>query len=309
MQARAFVPGHISTFFVPAGDPSGPLAEQGSLGSGFSIEAGVTTAARAAGPTVALGATPGRRKIKVQVRDNGRPVRAARSTRGTLEALLAGADPTLPVPERLLLSNRYALPLGAGFGVSGACALGAALTANQALGLGLSRAACVAAAHTGEVAALTGLGDVSAQSAGGFEVRTRPGPPPLGEVRGLWAPALPVLLVSFGPRPTSRFLKEPRGKVRLAKVGTRCLEELLKAPSWDLSVRLGRQFAESLGLVSPRASRLLRALGPRAPASVAMLGDSVFAFGGPLSLREARRLFPSAFVTSTKVASIGARLL
>lgn len=157
--------------------------------------------------------------------------------------------------------------------------------------------------------ALTGLGDVGAQSLGGFEVRTRAGPPPVGALRRLPCPPLEVLLVSFGARPTRAFLEERRGKARLARVGASCLKALLEAPSPRRSVELGLEFAEGLELVSPRARLALARLGTPGPASVAMLGDSVFALGSDLSPAQGRRLFPRAFVAGTRIALRGARLL
>lgn len=309
MRARAFVPGHISTFFRPAGSPRGAPIRRGSLGSGFCLEQGVLAAAAAAGPPVAVRDVRGTGRLRVEVQDNGSPVRAARTTHATLDELLSRAPPSALVPEHLVLSNRYALPLGAGFGVSGACALGAALSANEAMGLDLPRSACVAAAHCGEVRALTGLGDVGAQALGGFEVRTREGPPPLGAIRRLPCRAREVLLVSFGARPTRAFLEDPRGKARLSRVGGRCLEALLEAPTPERSVALGLEFAKALDLVSRQASAALARLRPGALASVAMLGNSVFALESGVSEAQARHLFPRAFVAVTRIALGGARLL
>ncbi len=309
MEARAFSPGHITTFFVPRGDSSAPPLNRGSLGSGFCIESGVTSVAKAEGPSRAGGGRPTALPFKLSVADNGVRVAHPETTTGALQELVRRAPRGTRLPETLALENAYTLPLGAGFGVSGACALAGALAANQAMQLGLGRADCVAAAHVGEVLALTGLGDVGAQSLGGFEVRTREGPPPAGEVLRPAAPISPVVLVSFGPRPTRAFLTDPRGKERLAAAGIDCLRELTAAPSLEKSVRLGRRFAETLGLVSARAEGLLRALDPVAPASVAMLGDSVFAVGGEAAAVIARRIAPRAFVETTSLTLSGARLL
>lgn len=92
-------------------------------------------------------------------------------------------------------------------------------------------------------------------------------------------------------------------------MGSRCLKALLKAPSPERSVSLGREFAEALDLVSPRARAALALLGPLASASVAMLGDSVFAVESAVSSAKARRLFPNAYVGATRTSGQGARLL
>jgi pantoate kinase len=320
MEARAFAPGHISTFFAPRGDPDRPL-KYGSVGSGFSIAEGVTTAvevdfaARSARPRHAVreGPTaPARRTRWWSVVDNGVPARRVDTTLGMkryLEAEAVRRHGASALPTRVTFRNEYRLPLGAGFGVSGAVALAGALAYNEAAGFGLPRSACVQAAHCGEVKALTGLGDVAAQAVGGVEVREREGPPPAGRVRRVPSAAEPIVLASFGPRPTRAFLRDAARKDALEAAGTRALAAILARPSLRASTRLGRRFADELGLVSPRAGRLMEALGPKVPSSVAMLGDSVFALGGAAVEARVRRAVGGAFVASTRVALRGARLL
>jgi pantoate kinase len=307
MEARAFCPGHISTFFVPRGGAGTPAERRGSLGSGFCIEEGVTTTVKARTSGHATARAP--LNLSLRVADNGAKVARPFLTTYMLSHLLFLAEDAGPARGLVEIYNTYRLPLGAGFGVSGALALGGALGANKALGLGLARAQCVEAAHVAEVVALTGLGDVAGQSVGGFEIRTREGPPPQGRLLRPPAGAQRVVLVSFGPRPTRAFLSEPAGKRALAAEGLRCLTELRRAPSLRESARLGRRFAFRLGLASPRAKRLMAALGPGIPASVAMLGDSVFAVGGDAVLAKIRASARGAFVLPTRVGRRGARLL
>jgi pantoate kinase len=308
MDGRAFCPGHITVFFVPRGGPRDPPEQRGSLGAGFCIESGV--AARATTTGAARQAPRSRSKLPfaLAVVDNGRRVARPVTTRLALADLVRRAGPSTTFPARLNLRNEYTLPLGAGFGVSGACALTATLLANELMDLGLARRECVAAAHCGEVEALSGLGDVGPQSLGGFEVRTREGPPPLGRILRPGAPSLEVLLVSFGPRPTRAFLRDATGKRRLARTGRSCLRRLRADPSVVRAAVLGREFAETLGLVSPRARRLLSALGEGAPASVAMLGDSVFAVGPGYIDLVPRGVLAGGFVEVSRLAKKGARL-
>jgi pantoate kinase len=307
MRARAFCPGHISTFFVPRGDDRTPAGERGSLGSGFCIAEGVTAAvsARVTGRATARAEL----HLKLKVVDNGAAVGRPLLTSYMLSHLLFLAEDSGPARGAIEVRNRYRLPIGAGFGVSGGLALAGALAANRAMGLGLPRAKCVEAAHVAEVVALTGLGDVAGQSVGGFEVRRREGPPPRGQLLRPRTAALPVVLASFGPRPTRAFLRDPEGKRALTAEGRKCLAELLRAPTLAGSTRLGRRFAEKLGLASPRARRLMAALGPTVPCSVAMLGDSVFALGDGATLAKVRAHARGAFVLQTRVEPRGARLL
>jgi pantoate kinase len=306
MEARAFCPGHISTFFVPRGGAETPAVRRGSLGSGFCIEEGVTArvSARTAGRASASSAL----HLDLKVIDNGKAVKRPALTSYMLSHLLFLAKERGPQEGSIMIRNTYRLPIGAGFGVSGGLALAGALAANKAMGMGLSRAQCVEAAHVGEVAALTGLGDVAAQSVGGFELRLREGPPPRGRIMRPRSGAPPVVIASFGARPTRAFLSDPAGKKALAAAGMRCLEALRRAPTLHESTRLGRRFAKELGLASRDAERLMDALGPRVPASVAMLGDSVFALGGAAVLAKVRENARGAFALSTRVEPRGAHL-
>ena len=306
MEARAFCPGHISTFFVPRGAAGAPAVRRGSLGSGFCIEEGVT--ARVSARTGGRATASGELDLELNVVDNGKPVKRPALTSYMLSHLLFLAEQRGPARGSIMIENTYRLPIGAGFGVSGALALAGALSANRALRLGLGRAQCVEAAHIGEVAALTGLGDVAAQSVGGFELRVREGPPPRGRILCPRSGAAPVVIASFGARPTRAFLSDPAGKKALAAAGTRCLAELRRTPTLRESTRLGRRFAEELGLASPKAKRLMEALGPRVPASVAMLGDSVFALGGSAVFAQVRANARGAFVLATRVEPRGAHV-
>jgi pantothenate kinase (EC 2.7.1.33) len=97
------------------------------------------------------------------------------------------------------------LPLGSGFGVSGALALGTALAANAVFDCGKTENELITLAHCAEVEAGTGLGDVVAQAHGGLPIRIDPGSPSHGRLDGL--PARPgVEYVTFGELSTEAVL-------------------------------------------------------------------------------------------------------
>jgi pantoate kinase len=306
MEARAFAPGHVTCFFTVHNDADVAPARRGSRGVGFSVESGVEAHARALGPPrPARGGLP----FELAVWDNGSPVEDPRTTRATLEALVALGGDRGPVPGRLELRNAYTLPLGAGFGVSGACALSAALAANEALGLHVPFSRCVEAAHVGEVSASSGLGDVVAQATGGFEVRLGPGAPPHGRIRALGAPSDPLLLVTFGPLRTKAFLGAPERVAAANEAGGQALAKFLEDPTLDQAIARGLEFAQRLGLVSPAARAILESLPGNCAGTVAMLGDSLVVARPPPGLGAAARQAHATFVEATHVAAHGARLL
>jgi pantoate kinase len=309
VEARAFCPGHVTCFFSVHTDDKLPPLKQGSRGAGFSIESGVEATLTTAGPKRGAGRTK-KLPFALQVVDNGADVANPGTTKAALAELIAMAGPNAKVPSRLSIQNKYSLPAGAGFGVSGACALSATLAANEAIGLGLDWGDCVRAAHSGEVRALTGLGDVVGQASGGLEARVREGAPPHGEIHTFDAPWSDILLYSFGARPTRAFLSKKAGRDRLNKTGVSCLKRFMDAPSLETMLRLGRGFTETLGLASPAAARLMKELDPAGSATVAMLGDSVVFVPGPGGAGGASHpRLSSPFHEKTRVSAQGARLL
>ncbi len=307
MEATAFAPGHITCFFSVYADSEKGPAGRGSRGAGFCTASGVQSRAAAEGkqrPVPPGGGLP----FELVVKDNGTLVDDPLTTRLSLGALAGMAPAGTRFPRELEIGTTYTLPIGAGFGISGACALSATLAANEALGLGLALADCVAAAHVGEVKAQSGLGDVVAQATGGFEARVREGVPPNGSLKTFPVAQLPLLLVSFGPLHTREFLAQ-RG--RLAPVnaaGEACLTRLLAAPSIESAVRLGREFAGSLGLISDRVLALMDAAPAQTDSTVAMLGDSVVFLRPPPGLDAIAREAGAQAVERTHVARSGARL-
>ncbi|OGG11378.1 hypothetical protein A2Z00_00360 [Candidatus Gottesmanbacteria bacterium RBG_13_45_10] len=143
--ARAFAPGNISCLFAvcPHKDP----AKMGSLGLGFTINKGATVSVRTA--------------TKTAVFFNGKPINFPT----ILYVIKALSDQPLSV------AIRTPLPLGSGFGLSGASALATAYAINELLGLRISRINLARVAHTAEVVSKTGLGDVVNQYFGGCFVK------------------------------------------------------------------------------------------------------------------------------------------
>ena len=246
--ARAFVPGHVTGFFSvhEADDP----AQAGSRGAGLTLSDGVTVAVERAAETA------------IQLNDEPAAVEAV--TR-VLDALGVEAHVTA----------RTDLPVGAGFGVSGAAALGTALAANRAFDCGRSENELVAVAHAAEVEAGTGLGDVVAQFRGGVPVRLDPGAPEYNRMDGVPARSR-VEYLALGGRSTAAVLSGDTR--RLSAVGVDMLVRLVEEPTLPTLLSASREFAERADLLTPDVREVLddvRAEGGEA--AMAMLGETVFA--------------------------------
>jgi pantoate kinase len=250
--ARAFVPGHITGFFSahPDEDPT----RAGSRGGGIALAEGVTVTVEP-GNAVTL---------------NGDPIEVG-AVSGVLDALNVEAA----------VAAETDLPLGAGFGVSGAMALGTALAANDAFDRRRSTNELVSVAHVAEVEAGTGLGDVVAQARGGIPLRLAPGDPQHNELDAIPARSR-VEFVSFGGLSTEELLSGDTET--LSAAGERALGTVVEEPTLPAFVRASRRFAREAGLLPETVREAVDAVEDAdGDASMAMLGETVFALGTGLS--------------------------
>jgi len=255
--ATAFVPGHVTGFFSVhrRGDPR----RTGSRGAGVCLSDGVR-----------VGVSPAPERT---VRLNGRPVGI-----GAVAEVLAELD------VRARVDCETPLPISAGFGVSGAAALGTALAAAAAPGLAVPprlESELVGVAHAAEVRAGTGLGDVVGQARGGVPVRIEPGAPAHGRLDGL--PARPrIEYVSFGELDTASVIG---GDVeRLSTAGETALSSLRETPTLARFMGASRAFAREADLLTDRVTAAIRAVDDAGgEATMVMLGRSVFAAGTGLT--------------------------
>ena len=251
-EAVAFVPGHVTGFFSAHTDDDPTKA--GSRGAGVALADGVT---------VRLEPGDG-------VEYNGEDCEVEAVDR-VLGALRSTA--------RVVVETD--LPLGAGFGVSGAAALGTALTANAVFDRGLSENELVTIAHGAEVQAGTGLGDVVAQARGGFPVRLEPGAPAHGAMDGI--PARRELeYVTFGELSTEEVLSGDTEE--LTEAGRQALSALVAEPTLESFMHASRTFARETALLTPRLREAIQDVTEAGgEASMAMLGETVFALDDGLS--------------------------
>jgi pantoate kinase len=252
--AQAFVPGHVTGFFTshPDADPT----RAGSQGAGVALSEGVTVTVRpASDPEVVL---------------NGEPVEIEAVER-VLETLQMEAT----------VRGVTDLPVGAGFGVSGAMALGTALATNAAGDRRLSTNELVTVAHGAEVQAGTGLGDVVAQNRGGLTIRLDPGGPHHNNLDGIPARERIEYHV-LGGLSTDDVLGDETGQ--LDEAGKQALSDVVQEPTVDRFMRASRAFSRESGLLTDAVREVVTDVtesGGRA--TMAMLGETVFALGTGLS--------------------------
>lgn len=262
---RAHAPGSVTGLYAPppADDPEAP-----SRGASVAIRDGVAVEVAPAPETV------------VTV-DGDRA--AVEPVAGVLDALDATAAVDL----------RPEVPLGHGFGASGAATLATALAANAAFGLGREREALVAAAHRAELAAGTGQGDVFVQDRGGFVSSGS-----AGEIRRA-TPAAALEWTSVGPIDTGEVLADGEVTATAARVGPTHIDALGEAPSPRAFAERSRAYLEALGIATPFVEREIgRVEAAGGAGSMALFGETVFAV-------DVRDVLPNRTRVSTAGATLG----
>lgn len=274
---RAFAPGHITGFFAAV--ERDDALDTGSRGAGIVVEDGVTVGVRDAGETTVF-------------------LDDERVGFDAVERVLGMSD----VKARVEIETD--VPVGCGFGVSGAAALATALAVNDEFSLGHEREQMVAAAHVADVLAGTGLGDVVPQSLGGVVTRVEPGAPEIGLFGEIEVNDPHIGYTVIGSLDTADVLGDEEAMERVNKAGESALDGLLKEPGVGKFVDLSWEFALESGLATETVQEKVgdvRAAGGKA--SMAMLGETAFgvAAGSEDALEE--------FDEVTEVCEEGAKIL
>ena len=255
-KAKAFAPGNLSCVFkiIPHPEPT----NMHSLGMGFTITEGVV-------------ATVSQHSSQTTVRFNGSEIR--------FPTVVSVVQELTSQPMRVEIDSP--LPLGCGFGLSGAASLATTYALNALLDLGKSEEELAMIAHVAEVENRTGLGDVCAQYHGGCLVKLKRGYPLAAE--RLPIPAQPIYYRYFSSIQTKTILESADRRERINRAADKTLQALAKLTKSDTvdfnaCIRLSKQFSLNSGLledtrVKETISQIEEAGGV---ASMIMLGNAVF---------------------------------
>ncbi len=265
LSASVFVPAHISGFFQPyyAITPE----RSGSRNCGPCLNLGVFTDVEVE--------RANRASIKIHV--NGKYVPDAKTTLEAVKRLQRMVHGKFKVE----INHSCQVPIGAGYGASGAGSLGAVLAFSKALELNMPQERLVTAAHSAEVLCHTGLGDVGAQAIAGLVMGVKPGAPPYGKwSRVSFPPKMKLICATLGSISTKKLLPNVKFRKRTNELGGMAMRKMLIAPDLQRFISVSRDFAEKLGFLDDELRGLIKsaeksgALG----ASQSMLGRSIFAF-------------------------------
>ena len=255
-QAKAFAPGNLSCVFKIIPHPE--ATKMHSLGMGFTITEGVVV-------------TVSQHDGQTGVRFNDNEIH--------FPTVVSVIQKLTPQPMKVEITSP--LPLGCGFGLSGAASLATTYALNALLELGKSEEELAMIAHVAEVENRTGLGDVCAQYHGGCLVKLQRGYP-LAAKR-LPIPAQPIFYRYFSSIQTKTILEsaERRERINTAADETlQALEQLTKSDTVDFNacIRLSKQFSLNSGLLEDtHVKDTIRSVEEAGGvASMIMLGNAVF---------------------------------
>ncbi len=264
--AKAFAPGNISCVFKVI--PHADATRMHSLGMGFTIKEGVEVIVSEHHETSVLF---NRQSIDF-------PTVRAVADRLIRNTGVAGMNVDITSP----------LPLGCGFGLSGAASLATAYALNELLHLGKDTETLAMVAHVAEVENRTGLGDVCSQYHGGCLVKLAEGAPLVAD--RLPIIEQPIYYRYFGPIQTSEVLGNREQTIRINRAAdaalsvlqTLCRGEVTSPlPNTELfnaCFEVSKRFSVESGLLSD--ARVIETIeqieAEGGVASMIMLGNGVF---------------------------------
>ena len=255
-QAKAFAPGNLSCVFkiIPHPEPT----QMHSLGMGFTITEGVVV-------------TVSQHSNEIAVRFNDNEIH--------FPTVVSVIQKLTPQPIQVEIESP--LPLGCGFGLSGAASLATTYALNALLALGKPEEELAMTAHVAEVENRTGLGDVCAQYHGGCLVKLKRGYPLAAE--RLPIPAQPIYYRYFSSIQTKTILENAERRERINRAADetlQALEKLTKADAVDFNacIQLSKQFSLNSGLLEDvRVQETIHEIElVGGVASMIMLGNAVF---------------------------------
>jgi len=296
MRAKAFSPAHITGFFKAELEEKDPN-QLGSLGAGFSIEKGVKTSVNI------------RSKTKHDINNYG--IRVKGFNTGDIRVSEHVLNEFLVNGKYFDVTHEIDVPVGYGFGCSGAVALSLAIALNDALKCGYTKTKVAQIAHQAEIKCQTGLGDVLAAYHGGFEIRTKSGAPGFGEIYKIKPKEkLEVMIICFNPISTKKFLKEKISSVN--GLGGRMVKKLIDSQDMDEFQDMSVKFAQYIHVITPKMKKVIKELHDNGiKCGIALFGETVFSLVPKDKKQKALEIlkkYDDGIIITSRIDNSGARL-
>ncbi len=269
--AKAFAPGNISCIFVIKKTKN--PAKSGSLGMGFTVNKGtLVTIKKLYNNKRSIKKINNNydKKNKNIIYFNGKKFNFP-----TVDSVIE-----ILADEKVIVDIKSGLPLGYGFGISGAAALATAYALNRLLKLKKSKKQLAMIAHIAEVENSTGLGDVVNQFFGGFLAKYESSYK--FKVNKLPIKNKAVYCRYFSPIETKKVISNEKIKNRVNNVGIKALNKIkaLNNKNTNLKnlIKVSKEFAFNSGLLKDK--KVIKTIEDieknNGNASMIMLGNAVF---------------------------------
>jgi len=273
----------------------------GAHGGGFVISKGVTAKVE----------VKEAKASRISIRINCKPAPEAKTSEAVVKKILSRAEGAYEVN----VEHDVQVPIGAGYGASGAGALAVGLALNEALALRLTYNEVGRIAHIAEVECKTGLGTVAPLMLGGAVVTLKSGGPGFCLIDRIpLKPNYRIVSGCFGPIATKTVLASPRVRRRVNRFGRRTLNDILEDTSIENFMASCKRFAAEVGLMSRRVRMLIDAMETAGAigATQNMVGEAAHALVEEERVKKVAeavgRLLSSEKIYIAKIDLAGARL-
>lgn len=152
-------------------------------------------------------------------------------------------------PLKIRVSHTFDLPVGCGYGASGAGALGTIFGLNYLIDLNLSYEERGRIAHIAEVINKTGLGTVCGQLGRGLSMLKEPGYPCVVESIKV-PPDIKIICGTFGMIHTKSILANPILNLKIKEAGRKALIKLIKTPNMKTFIKASIEFVEETNILN-----------------------------------------------------------
>lgn len=182
---------------------------------------------------------------------------------------------------RISVKQRIEVPIGCGFGTSGASALAISFALAKAFDLKMTYLQIARIAHIADLECKTGLGTVAGIVGGGFRLALKPGAPGIGVVDRIpiREDEYFILAAAFGPISTKDVLSNRQKLKYINKLGKQTLRDILEDISPENFMKCCKNFALKSGFMTSRVKKVIEtaervgAIG----ATQNMIGEAVHA--------------------------------
>jgi len=272
--AKAFAPGNISCIFVIR-EGKNP-ARSGSLGLGFTVNKGVFVTIK---------------KITNTSKQFNNKLKNKYNNKKGIKNIIYFNNKKINLPtvnsviekltnEFVLVNIKSQLPLGYGFGISGASALATAYALNKLLNLKKSKKELALIAHITEVENGTGLGDVVNQYYGGFLIKYFPSY--MFKVSKISIKNKNIYYKYFSRINTKKIISNKKNKNKINNSGIKALNKIqslnIKNINLKNLIKISKEFSVKSSLLrNKKIINIIKKIESKGGnASMIMLGNAVF---------------------------------